>query len=255
MFYDTHFHILHLEKKLEIPAEQILENIFTGNISFAADIAVDENNFSRRIKLTEMFPKLILSAGIHPSSCSSAINESRWQLIQKQAENRSVRAIGETGLDFFRETVPEKIQIEAFKKHLELASQLDLPVIIHNREADSKIFQVIKSTSCRNGIFHCFSSDWETAGKALDLGFYISFAGNLTYKKNDFIREAAAKVPSERLLIETDSPYLSPQKVRNKINTPLHIEYTAEVLSQIRNVPIEELAHITLENAKRIYRI
>ncbi|MCK5736011.1 MAG: TatD family hydrolase [Spirochaetaceae bacterium] len=252
--FDSHFHALHMvEKGLDIG--DLIPELFSRGLDGAMEVAVDEFNFDKRLSIANSFKGIQLSAGIHPSSSGEDKGNwsDRFQIVAKQIENPAVRAIGETGLDFFREFVPRKRQIEAFRSHLNLAAESGLPIIIHNRDADETILKIIRESKCRYGVFHCFSSDWELAKEALKLGFHISFAGNITYKKNDSIRDAALKIPSDRLLLETDSPYLSPQKVRGRTNHPGQLGYTLEFLAHLRGDDIEELAAETVENSIRLF--
>jgi TatD DNase family protein len=128
-------------------------------------------------------------------------------------------------------------------------------VIVHNRNADQRVLEIIRESKCRKGVFHCFSSTWDTARKALDLGFYISFAGNITYKNTDVIRDAAVRVPADRVLIETDAPFLSPQPVRGKMNHPGFLGYTLEALAELRGIEPVKLAQDTADNARKLFGI
>lgn len=253
--FDTHCHMLHVaERGLDI--DRLLTEAVDKGLIGAMDVAVDENDFDQRRALARRHECLLLSAGIHPSSTlseSPAQWEKRFALIEEQSRMEEVKAVGESGLDFFRSHAPRRIQEEAFRHHLELACRIDKPIIIHNRDADSRIFAIICETECRRGVFHCFSSNWESAVKALDLGFFISFAGNLSYKKSIDIRDVAVKVPADRLLIETDSPYLSPQQVRGKTNHPGHIGFTLKTLAELRNCDMAELASQTAANGFTLY--
>lgn len=248
--YDSHFHALQGVAKL-------LSAAFLSGLCGAVEVAVDEHHFDRRLEFTKLYPQLNLSAGIHPSS-SGVENgnlRSRFTMVREQAAHPSVVAIGESGLDFYRDYAPQDRQEEAFRYHLELAVETGLPIIIHNRAADDRVLAILRESGCRCGVFHCFSSGWETAVQALDLGFHISFAGNLTYRKTEEIREAAAGIPSDRLLVETDAPYLSPQPVRGQMNHPGHIGYTLEALAEIRHDDPEELAKIMVKNSIELFGI
>jgi len=259
----------------ELDLSYILSTAFNDNLVAALDIAIDEELFSWRCSLADSFANLYLSAGIHPSSTgknrpairnqsqgntiSSTSKEnqidwdSRFERIRAQCMHPAVIAIGETGLDFYRDFIPRKHQELAFRYHLELAAELNLPIIVHNRNADKKLLSIISESTCRHGVFHCFSSDWETAKAALDLGYYISFAGNLSYKNADEIRAAALLIPRDRLLIETDSPYLSPRPMRGRTNHPGHIGYTLKALAELRKEDIEILAKSMVENALLLF--
>lgn len=254
---DTHFHTLLMQKR-KLDVDGILYKAAELGLAAAVDVAVDENQFDLRLAFADRHPGLSLSSGIHPSSTvkeSLKLWEKRFSIIEEQARRKDVVAIGESGLDFFRDHSPHEIQERAFRYHLELADNIGKPIIVHNRNADSRILAIIRESPCRKGVLHCFSSDWDTASKALDLGFSISFAGNISYPKTDDIREAAEKVPKDRLLIETDSPYLSPQVLRSKSNHPGHLGFTLETLAEIRNDEIEEIAEQTTLNAKNFFRI
>ena len=234
---------------------RLLNEAFEGGLAAAVEAAVDEHDFSRRLELTSEFSRLKLTAGIHPLRVSSGDSgwDERFELIREQAAAPEVAGIGETGLDFFRDDSPPVLQERAFRDHLELSASLKKPVVIHNRSADERILAILRSSPGHSGVLHCFSSDWKTARGVIEAGFYVSFAGNLTYKKSDAIREAAARIPLDRLLIETDSPYLSPQAVRGRNNHPGHIGFTLEYLAEIRNEDIEVLALNLIENAGRLF--
>ncbi len=254
--FDSHFHALHMEEKgLEI--DSLIPALLSSGLRAAVEVAVNELDFEKRLKLAETFMGLYLSAGIHPSSTvvENGVWEERFAEIISQVQHPMVRAIGETGLDFFRDYAPRELQEKAFSCHLDLAAETGLPVIIHNRAADDRVFALLEESGCRKGVFHCFSSDRNAAEKALALGFHVSFAGNITYRNTEKLREAARVIPSERLLIETDSPYLSPQSVRGRINHPGHIGYTLEVLADIRDENIEKLAAATVENSMQLFGI
>jgi len=254
--FDTHFHALHMFDRIP-EAGTLLSEAFSTNLRAAVEVAVDENNFEKRLDIADLHSMIFLSAGIHPSSTNpenSSWNK-RFDIVRNQVSQTSVVAIGETGLDLFRDYAPQALQENAFRDHLQLAAETGLPVIIHNRSADERVLELVEESDCRSGIFHCFSSNWDVAKKALDLGFHISFAGNISYKKTEVIREAAARIPSDRILLETDSPYLSPQTVRGIPNHPGHIGYTLETLAEIRNENPEELAATIVGNALGIFKI
>jgi TatD DNase family protein len=199
-------------------AESVIDYSLAGGLIGAIEVAVDEENFETRVNFIADRTTIRLSAGIHPSSTGidGITWEKRFDEIRRQAAHSSVAVIGETGLDFFRDHSPRDMQERAFADHLQLAAETGLPIIIHNRDADERVISLVSESRCRAGVFHCFSSDWKTAKQALDLGFHISFAGNVTYKNAEMIRDVASRVPRDRLLIETDAPYLSPIPVRGR---------------------------------------
>lgn len=253
--FDSHFHTLHMLNQ-GMDVHNILHNAFSHGLAGGVDVAIDENQFEWRLNLIEQHRKIKLSAGIHPSSCHGAgtpMWEERFSIIKKQAQHSSVVAVGETGLDFFRDYVSYTEQEQSFREHLNLANQLNKPVIVHNRDADERVLKLIKESSCRLGVLHCFSSDWDTAKAGLDMGFFISLAGNITYKKMHAIQDTIKKIPPNRLLIETDSPYLSPQNVRRQKNHPGHVGYVLEALAEIRKEDTATLSRQTVENSHTLF--
>lgn len=251
--FDTHFHGSHMRTK-GLDVQKVLKQAFDIGLVGAVNVATSEEGAAERMKLASEFPGIFISAGIHPSSVSKDLKKA-FPLVEMQAEEPIVAAIGETGLDSYHDYSPAKLQEESFRLHLELAGRLGKPVIIHNREADSRVLKILRDSQCRHGIFHCFSSDMDTARAALDMGFHISFAGNITFKSNGRLRDVAAMIPRDRLLIETDSPFLSPMPRRGRLNHPGHIGYTLEVLADSRNEHPENLAACTVENSLRIFNL
>ena len=251
--FDSHFHASHMSRK-DLDPSEILSQAFSMNLAGAVDVATRVEDFEERLALAGKYPGLRISAGIHPSSVTGELKEN-LTVLEKQAAEPLVVAIGETGLDSYRDYSPADLQEASFRAHLELAVRRGKPVIIHNRDADERVLAIVSESECRQGIFHCFSSDIRTAEAALDLGFHISFAGNVTFKSNDHLRKVAAMVPGDRILVETDAPFLSPVPRRGRPNHPGHIGYTVEVLAEVRNEDPEELSAGTVANARELFGI
>ena len=199
------------------------------------------------------------AVGIQPNSCAEA-TEGDWPAIVAMAEEPRVVAIGETGLDRYWDYSPIELQREYFDRHLELASKLDLPIIIHCREAEEDLLPMLRSAADRQpfrGVIHSFSGDTSFAQSCLELGLYISFAGAVTYRNRKFgtLREAAKTIPDDRILIETDSPYLMPHPLRGKVkrNEPANIAHTAACLAELRGAGLERFAALTTANAQRLF--
>lgn len=198
-------------------------------------------------------PGVRVSVGVHPNEepeASATIDE-----LLERARDPRVVAIGETGLDYFRSKQAEDWQHERFVTHIEAARQCSKPVIIHSREAREDTMTVLEREGAEacGGVMHCFVEDWKTACRALDLGFYISFSGVLTYKSAEALRDVARRLPRESILIETDSPYLAPVPHRGKPNYPHLVRHTAEVLAQVRGEPLAQVAEYTRANASRLF--
>lgn len=193
------------------------------------------------------------SAGLHPNDASKL--DADWEELEAMARTDACIAVGETGLDFFRDWTTPDQQIPSFERHLELARELDKPVIVHCRDAFERTFEVIRAFPGVRGVMHCFSGTVREADRALELGFYLSFAGPLTYKKSDDLRDAARHAPSDRVLVETDAPFLPPQSRRGKRNEPALIVETLTKLAEVRELAFDAAAELTTANARRLFAV
>ena len=245
-YTDTHFHLLSMKEK-DI-------DITNLNIKYGMDIGTDIHDIEKRKELISLFPNIKYSIGAGPWSLS--YNENIDYLtteIKKDILSNTPSFIGEIGLDYFHKYSTRKNQIDLFIKQLILANELNLPVVIHNRDANLDTIEALEKIKVKKGgIIHCFSADEDFLSRALDLGFYISFAGNITYKKNTNLQEIIKKVPLDRLLLETDSPYLTPVPERSKLNTPEKIAYTYDFVSKILNINLDTLIETVLKNFKTL---
>jgi len=229
----------------------ILSEAFSNGVKYIMDASVNTENFDKRIIYKNKFPGLYLSAGVHPNEVKDI--DRQISVLRKQLKSGLFSAIGETGLDFHWDTVEAEHQKNMFEAHIELSKEFNLPLIVHNRLADKEILEVLKSSKASHGVIHCFSSNYHFAKEFVDLGFFISFAGNVTYKKSEEIREAARQVPLDRILVETDAPYLSPQKKRGKLNHPGYIGYTIDCIADIFNMGADETAALTTQNFEELF--
>lgn len=229
---DSHTHLLEMKKK-NIDIEKFIEQWEQHGGEYLLDIGITPEDFKERRDFRKLTNKLYFSLGIHPNYASSYPIDS-FKIIERELKDKYVVALGETGLDFFRGFADKKIQQTYFEKHIYLSHQYNKPLIIHNRDASKEIIETLSHFREENvelrGVIHCFSAGKKELKDFLNMGFYISFAGNLTYKKSTSIQEALEYTPIDRLLIETDSPYLSPQKVRGSLNTPCNIGYTLDYI-------------------------
>jgi len=242
---DTHCHVDFPHFKDDRDA--VLERYRAAGGQWLVAVAVDLENLPRLFALADSNPDIYCSVGVHPNH--EPHDEPTVDRLCELASHPKCVAIGETGMDFFHHHVSSKVQEQRFRTHSRAAKALGKPVIVHMREADELALHILRDEGVDNGIMHCFSSGWETADRALDLGMSISFSGNVTFKRNDALRDVAKKVPEDRLLIETDSPYLAPVPRRGKRNEPAYVRHVAECIANVRGVSIEHLAEITKENA------
>jgi len=218
-------------------------------------VAVELEHVPELRALAEARDNVWFSVGVHPNH--EVVTEPTVDALGALADHPRCVAVGETGMDFFREHVSPNIQDARFRTHIRAAKALGKPVIVHDREADAVCMKILKGEgigAC-GGIMHCFSSDWETASQAIDLGMSISFSGNVTFKRNDALRAVAAQVPDELLMVETDSPYLAPVPHRGKRNEPAYVRHVAECIAEVRGVSLATLAQLTTENTRRRFNI
>jgi TatD DNase family protein len=255
---DTHFHGLIMKEK-ELDTKAVLKEAFDSGLEYAIDIGTELSDIPKRIELLKEFKNLLFAAGNYPSevekdSVYNLISSLDTIISDAGSSNYKISAIGEIGLDMYWNYGTKKQQMELFEGQIELANKYNIPVLIHNREADSDIIEILNQTApAAGGIMHCFSSDYCTAKKLLDMGLNISFAGNITYKKNTILREVAEKIPVNSIFVETDSPYLSPQKVRGKLNHPGHIGFTYQTIADCRKIPVEKLIKDIKNNFIRLF--
>jgi len=248
---DTHCHVdfHHFDEDREAVFERYAE----AGGQWLVAVAVDLENVPRLFALAEEKANVYCSVGVHPNH-EIETEPTIEQLCELAAHPKCV-AIGETGMDFFRHHVDPAIQEVRFRTHIRAAKLLNKPVIVHMREADTDTLRVLKEEGVDNGIMHCFSSTWEIAQQALDMGMSISFSGNVTFKRNETLREVASKVPEEALLIETDAPYLAPIPNRGKRNEPAFVRHVAECIADVRGTTAEYIAELSCENARRRFNV
>jgi TatD DNase family protein len=197
-------------------------------------------------------PSVYAAIGIHPHEVKS-IRKETYDRLKAISGSKKIVAYGEIGLDFFRNISPPDVQVTRFGEQLDLAKELALPIIIHDRDAHRETVSMLKESGIRSGIIHCFSGDYAMARECLDMGFYISIPGTVTFPKSERLREIVARVPLERLLVETDCPYLTPVPHRGKRNEPAFTAHTARTVAEVRKISFEETARATSENAARVF--
>jgi len=251
--FDSHCHVNfpHYTEDRDAMFERMAELGVEG----CTVVAVDLDHVHELRALAEARDNVWFSVGVHPNH--EVAVEPDIDALCKLADHPRCVAIGETGMDFFREHVSPDIQEMRFRTHIRAAKAVNKPVIVHNREADAASIRILSEEGVAEcgGIMHCFSSDWETASQAIDLGMSISFSGNVTFKRNDELREIAAKVPGDFLMIETDSPYLAPVPCRGKRNEPAYVRHVAECIADVRGVTLAQLAMQTTMNSRRRFGI
>jgi TatD DNase family protein len=249
---DSHAH-LDMEE-FDPDRDQVLKRALQAGITQIITIGVDLRSSQKAITLTEKHPFLSASVGCHPHNAEACDHEMLEELKRLTFHSRVV-AWGEIGLDFFRNYAPRAKQKELFRLQLEMALEVDLPVIIHDRKAHQEVLDILDKTKNQRGVIHCFSGDYELAMTFIDMGFYISIPGTVTYKKAKQVQDVATRIPLEALLLETDAPYLAPHPKRGRRNEPLYMTYTAKKIAQLRGLDLQTLAHQTSENTIKLFSL
>ena len=252
MLFDTHAHLN--DPAFDPDREELMAGLAEKGIGFVMNAGCSLESSKDIIKMAENYPWLYASVGSHPDSADE-VNEAVIEEYRQLANHEKVKAIGEIGLDYYYEDIPREIQKKAFRMQMELAKEVDLPVIIHEREAHDDGMRIVKEFPAVRGVFHCYSGSAEMARQLVNMGWYIGFTGVLTFKNARKAVETAASIPLDRIVLETDCPFMAPEPFRGLRNDPGYLPKMAEKLAQIRGISIEEAISATTENAKRLYRI
>lgn len=218
-------------------------------------MGVDLSTSKRAVEMAGNYDGLFACVGFHPHEAKGFSDESLEEL-RALTRNDSAAGIGEIGLDHYRDLSPREVQREVFARQLSLACELQLPVSVHNREATGDMLELFQSVKCLpQGVIHSFSGSYELARQFIDLGFYLGISGPITFNGEDEFREAVSRVPLAKILVETDSPYLTPQPNRGKRNEPGYLKYVAETIAELKGLSYEEICRVTTENSRRLYEI
>ena len=251
---DSHCHLDFEELNKDL--KKILNNAKNQNVLGMQTICTKIKEFDKLINLSSKHNNIWCSIGTHPHNAEEERHISAEEII-KLCKNKKVIGIGETGLDYYYENSKKNIQIESFLKHIYVSQKTNIPIIIHAREADEDIINILNSEYKKekfSGVIHCFTSSYELAKSALNIGFYISFSGIITFKNANDIRESCKKIPIERILIETDAPYLAPVPYRGKTNEPSFIKETLNKISEIKNINQDDVEKITTYNFFNLFK-
>lgn len=256
MFIDSHAHID--GNDFDNDRDDVIERAHAAGVSLILNVGTGDPHsdvFERAVELGNQHESIYTAIGTHPHD-ARLYDDAAEQKIKNLINNKHVIAWGEIGLDFHYDNSPRDVQIGVFKRQLRAACECNLPVVIHTREAEAETIEILKSEyhdAQRRGVFHCFSGSMELARRAIEIGFMISFSGIVTFKKAEELREVAKQVPLDRLLIETDCPYLTPIPYRGKRNEPAYVVEVARTLATLHNVKLEEMGRITTENFNRFF--
>ena len=254
MLIDSHAHLD--DERFDRDRERLIESLKENGIDLVINPGDDLQSSIKAVALAEKYENIYAAVGVHPHAAKE-MDDATIGILKSFANREKVIAIGEIGLDYYYDNSPRNIQRQRFIEQLNLAKEVDLPVIIHSRSAAGETFEILKEAQDGNleGVLHCYSGSVEMAIEYIKLGFYISIAGPITFKNSRVAKEVAKAVPLDKLLIETDSPYLTPEPYRGKRNEPIYVRYVAGTIAEAKGLSFEEIAKATAENAKKLFRI
>ena len=253
LLFDTHAH--YDDEQFDADRDALLASMPESGVGLIVDPGCDLPSSRRAIALAERFPHIYAAVGYHPENCAP-YTDADLDVLRELAKHPKVVAIGEIGLDYYwEENPPREFQQTVFRRQLALAQELDLPVIVHDREAHADSLAIVREFPAVRGVFHCFSGSVEMARELWKLGWYVGFDGTVTYKNARKTVEVALEAPPDRILLETDSPYMAPVPVRGTRNDSRNVRYIAEKLAQLRGMETDALIALTAENGKRLFNI
>jgi TatD DNase family protein len=253
MLIDSHAH-LELDE-FDNDRENVISRAQQEGLEAIIVVGINLDDSRRAVELARQYDMLFATVGVHPHDVKK-IQPKTYDQLAKLAQEKKVVAYGEIGLDFFRNRSPKDIQIKRFGEQLELAQTLNMPVIIHDRDAHRETVAILKNWKGeKRGVIHCFSGNYAIAKQCLDLGFYISIPGTVTYPKAEELREVVKKIPLDTILIETDCPFLPPQIYRGKRNEPAYVSHVARKIAEIKNVPLADVESQTTDNARHLFSL
>jgi len=252
MYFDTHTHLD--DEKFAQDRDLVIKMIQDAGVSLAVNVGSDLASSRASLALAEKYEFIYAAVGVHPSEVGS-MQDADLDTLALMASHEKAVAIGEIGLDYHYDEPPKEIQKIWFEKQLRLAQELSMPYIIHDRDAHQDTLDILKKVGYFNGVMHCFSGSYEMAKTVLDMGLFISIAGQVTFKNAPKVQEVAKMVPIDRLFVETDSPYLTPEPYRGQRNHSANVRFTCEKIAELKGVSVEMLANATLENGKKFYGI
>lgn len=253
MYFDSHAHIN--DRRFDEDRSELINSLFENGIYAFCEIGYDIESSKKATELANQYQNIYAAVGVHPADVDK-LDDGRLTQIENMLSDKKVVALGEIGLDYHFDDSPSKeCQKKWFKAQIEVAKANNIPIVVHSRDAMEDTINILKASGYSNGIIHCYSGSKESAKILLDMGFYISISGPVTFKNAGKLLEVAKYIPDDRILIETDCPYLAPEPYRGKRNCPLYVKKVCEKIAGLRGVSVEQLAKITKNNAKSVYKI
>jgi TatD DNase family protein len=254
MLFDSHAHLN--DEQFDADRDEVIRRALDQGVSRILNIGFNRETIRTTLSLAERYDFIYAAVGWHPHD-AAAMTDDDLKWIRSLVDHPKVVALGEMGLDYYRNHSPREVQEEVFRRQIRLARETGLPIVIHNREADSDVLRILREEGAGEvgGVMHCFGGDWPMAQQCLEMNFFIGLGGPVTFKNARLPKEIAVKVPLDRLLIETDAPYLAPHPHRGKRNESSYVRLVAEAIAELRGISCEEVARQTAANACRLFRI
>lgn len=254
MYFDTHAHLD--DKNFRADQDDVIKRAKEAGVELIVNVGYNISSARRTLELVEKYDFIYGAVGMHPHDAKD-LNGEGLRVLKRMAQHPKIKAIGEIGLDYYWNHSAHDIQQRVFRRMIHLAKELALPIIIHDRDAHEDIFTIVKEEGAQDvgGIFHCYSGSVALAQEAVEMGFYISIAGPITFHNARKTLEVVREIPLEYLLIETDCPYLTPAPYRGKRNEPAYVIHVAEMIAKIKEIPVEEVAQTTFANGKKVFKI
>jgi TatD DNase family protein len=254
MLIDSHAHLEMPEFKQDLT--EVIQRAKASGVEYIFTVGTEKKDWTRALEIAHSYLSVYAVLGVHPHNARE-IDDEAYSTLKRLCRDEKVKAYGEIGLDFYRNLSPRAVQLKRFQEQIVLAKELKLPIVIHDREAHQETLGILKSEKAEDcgGIIHCFSGDYHMAKECIEMGFYISVPGTVTFKNTGGFQEIIQRLPLESLLIETDAPFLAPVPFRGKRNEPSYVRYTAQKVAEIKKVSLEKVAEVTTENALRVYRL
>lgn len=254
MLIDSHAHLEMPEFKRDL--EEVIHRAKNAGVKYIFTVGTEKRDWDQTLKISHRYSFLYAILGIHPHHAMKVDLET-YSILRTLCKDDKVKGVGEIGLDFFRNLSPKEVQLRRFREQIGLAKELGLPIVVHDREAHKETIEILrdeKAEAC-GGIIHCFSGNYEMAKACIELGFYISIPGSITFKNAEGLREIVKEIPLDWLLVETDAPFLAPEPFRGKRNEPAFVQFTAQKISEVKKIPFERVAEATSENALKVFKI
>jgi TatD DNase family protein len=254
MLIDSHAHLESPEFRDDL--DGVIARAREAGVEMIFTVGTETKDWARTLELARTLPSVYAILGIHPHNAME-VKENTWDTLRRLCRDPRVKALGEAGLDFYRDLSPRKVQLRRFREQVALARELRLPLVVHDRDAHAETLEVLREESAgeHGGIIHCFSGDYAMARACLDRGFLISIPGTVTFRNAEAFRDVVARLPLEGLLVETDAPYLAPMPLRGKRNEPALVVHTARKVAEVKGVPFEKVAEVTTANAMTLFGV